>query len=164
MCTARRGRRAISPIVATVIIVAVTLVASYAISRFVFGISPIIGNTSQVAVTKASMGAADFKSSFTGTRLTCGSPAGSYLTISNAGPVGATVTAVTLTWAGSTNSYGLSGSCGIGVAGSNTSTQNLLFPAGATEMLTSDATSGGTFMGTITLDNGAVVPFTGTFN
>jgi len=164
MGKARRGRRAISPIVGTVITVALTLVASYAVSRFVFGVSPAMGNTSQVAVTRTSMGSADFKSSFTSTRFTCGSPAGSYLSISNGGTAGATVTAVTLTWAGSTNSYSLSGSCSIGAVGSSTSTQNVLFSAGATEVLTNDGTSGGTFTGTLTLDNGAVVPYAGTFN
>ena len=164
MVTARRGRRAISPIVVTVLIVASTLVASYAVSRFVFGISPAIeNNATYMAVTKASMSAADFKSTFTDTRFTCGSPVGSYLTISNTGTAGATITAATLTWAGSTNSYGLSGSCNIGAVGSSTSIQNVLF-GGATEVTNANAASGGTFTGTLTLDNGAVVHYTGTFN
>ncbi len=159
----RRGRRAISPIVATVIIIALTLVASYSISRFVFGISPATGNASQVSVTRASIATADFKSSFTATRFTCGSPGGSYLTISNTGTVAVTVTSVTLTWAGLTNSYTLSGTCIIGGLGSSTPTQNVLFYAGATQVLNTDATYGGTFTGTVTLDNGAVLPYSGAF-
>src|SRR2546425_11557526 len=115
----RRRRRAISSIVATVIIITLTLVASYATSRFVFGISPATGNASQVSVTRASIAAADFKSSFTGTRFDCGSPASSYLTVSNTGTVAVTVISVTLTWAGLTNSYTLSGTCLIGGLGSS---------------------------------------------
>ena len=159
----RRGRRAISSVMATVIIIALTLVASYSISRFIFGISPAAGNASQVSVTRASIAAADFKSSFTGTRFDCGSPAGSYLTVSNMGTVAVTVISVTLTWAGLTNSYTLSGTCIIGGLGSSTSTQNVLFYAGATQVHNRDATYGGAFTGTVTLDNGAVLPYSGTF-
>ncbi|HLQ21261.1 MAG TPA: archaellin/type IV pilin N-terminal domain-containing protein [Nitrososphaerales archaeon] len=159
----RRRRRAISSIVATVIIIALTLVASYATSRFVFGVSPAMGNASQVSVTRASIAAADFKSSFTGTRFNCGSPASSYLTISNTGTVAETVISVTLAWAGLTNRYTLSGTCTIGGLGSGTSTQNVLFYAGATQVLNTDAIYGGTFTGTVTMDNGAVLPYSGTF-
>ncbi len=44
-------RRAISPIIATVLIIAVTLIASVAIGGFVFGIFAQGQNSAQVAVT-----------------------------------------------------------------------------------------------------------------
>jgi hypothetical protein len=163
-----RGRGAISPIVATVLIVALAVVASVAVSGFVFGTLSTQESSPQVSVIAASFAAADFETVLHGamtTSFTCGAATGSYLMVSNTGTAGAAVTAVTLTWAGSTNSYSLSGSCAVGASGSVDSTQFLLFSGDprATKVLTANAVSGGIFTGTVALSSGAVLLYTGTF-
>src|SRR5436853_7720715 len=157
------GRRAISPIVATVLIVAVTLVASVAIAGFVFGVFGTSTNSAQVAVTAASLRSSDFLSTNAGVVFRCGAPAGSFLTLSNTGTASSAATAATINWAGQTNGYSLvtGSTCQVGASGSGTSPQNLLF-ASTTRLLTS-ATAGGTFTGSVTLASGAVLIFTGTF-
>ena len=160
--------RAISPIVATVLIVALAVVASVAVSGFVFGTLSTQESSAQVSVSATSFAAADFETSSGGgmtTSFTCGAATGSYLTVSNTGTARTAVTAVTLTWAGSTNSYRLSGSCAVGANGSVNSTQFLLFSGAptATMVLTTNAVSGRIFTGTVALTNGAVLLYTGTF-
>ena len=163
-----RGRRAISPIVATVLIVALAVIASIAVSGFVFGTLSTQENSPQVSVVAASFAAADFETGSHGgltTSFTCGAATGSYLKVSNTGTAGTEVTAVTLTWAGSINVYSLSGSCAVGANGSVNSTQFLLFSGDprATKVLTANAVSAGIFTGTVALSNGAVLLYTGTF-
>ncbi len=51
-------RKAISPIIATVLIIAVTLIAAVAIGGFVFGIFGSASNTAQVEVTAVTLGVA----------------------------------------------------------------------------------------------------------
>src|SRR5260370_2592816 len=65
-----RKRRAISPIIATVLIIAVTLIASVAIGGFVFGIFAQGQNSAQVAVTGTALIAALFPTGSTSTTLT----------------------------------------------------------------------------------------------
>src|SRR2546427_2128514 len=124
-----RGRRAISPIVATVLIVAVTLVASVAIAGFVFGVFGASTNSAQVAVTAASLRSTDFLTTNAGITFTCGAAAGSFLTLSNTGTAGSQVTAATINWAGQTNSYSLAvgSTCTVGASGSASATQELHF-------------------------------------
>jgi len=159
-----RGRRAISPIVATVLIVAVTLVASVAIAGFVFGIFASQGNTAQVAVTATAMKAADFKAAGTSTGFSCGAAAGSYLTLTNSGTAPASVTSMTVVVAGVSNTFGLTvGTCAVNAVGAATNNpQSLLFVA-ALSKVTVDAVAGNAFTGTVTLSNGAILIYAGTF-
>src|SRR5437588_4395411 len=81
-----RERRAISPIIATVLIIAVTLIASVAVSGFVFGIFGEGQNSAQVAVTGTALLAADFQSGGSTSTFTCASASsGAYLTLTNTG-------------------------------------------------------------------------------
>jgi len=159
-----RGRRAISPIVATVLIVAVTLVASVAIAGFVFGIFASQGNTAQVAVTATALKAADFLSTGTSTGFTCNTAAGSYLTLTNSGTAPASVTSMTVVVAGVSNTFGLTvGTCAVNAVGAATNNpQSLLFVA-ALSKVTVDAVAGNAFTGTVTLSNGAILIYAGTF-
>ena len=61
-------RKAISPIIATVLIIAVTLIASVAIGGFVFGIFAQGQNSAQVAVTGTALLAVLFQSGNAGPR------------------------------------------------------------------------------------------------
>ena len=155
--------RAISPIVATVLIVAVTLVGSVAVAGFVFGVFGTSTNSAEVAVTGGSLRSGDFLSTNSGKTFTCGNFVGSFLTISNTGTGGTAVTAATITWAGQVTTFTLAAgsSCTVGASGSTTATQNLLFTASS--LLTISARAGGTFTGSVILGTGAVLLYTGVF-
>ena len=159
-----RGRRAISPIVATVLIVAVTLVASVAIAGFVFGIFASQGNTAQVSVTATALKAADFLAAGQSTGFTCGAPTGSYLTLTNSGTAPASVTSMTLVVAGVSNTFALtSGSCSVNAVGAaSNNPQSLLFVA-VQAHTTVNAVAGNAFTGTVTTNTGAILIFAGTF-
>src|SRR2546426_3917448 len=145
-----RGRRAISPIVATVLIVADALVASVAIAGFVFGVFGTSTNSAQVAVTAASLRSSDFLTTNAGITFTCGAAAGSFLTLSNTGTAGSQVTAAAIKCAGQTNSYSLAayGAFCLRETGAASATQNMLF--NSAKMLTVSATAGGAFTGSVT--------------
>ena len=161
----RRRARAISPIVATVLIVAVTLVASVAIAGFIFGIFSTTADSAQVAVTANILKQAD-EGGAAATSFTCGAVGTftSYATLTNTGTAQTSVTSMTITWAGQSNTFTVSGSCTVGAAGSATATQNLLIgKTGTLYYLATAPTVGGTYTGTVTLASGATVLFTGPF-
>jgi len=159
-----RGRRAISPIVATVLIVAVTLVASVAIAGFVFGIFASQGNTAQVAVTATALKAADFIAAGTSTGFSCGAATGSYLTLTNSGTAQASITSMTLVVAGVSNTFALTGAncvvAAVGAAANNP--QSMLFVA-VLGKVTVNAVAGNAFTGTVTTNTGAILIYAGTF-
>ncbi len=155
-------RRAISPVVATVLIIAVALIASVAVSGFVFGIFAQGQNTAQVAVTGTALLAADFFTAGTTSTFTCASVSSlAYLTMTNTGTASAAVSTVSITWAGSNTAFSVSGACTIGASGSTTATQYIIFPA--TTRITPSAVAGTVYTGTVTLSNGAQLLFTGTW-
>jgi len=157
-------RRAISPIIATVLIIAVTLIAAVAIGGFVFGIFGSASQTAQVAVTTVTAPAADFGTTTGHSAFTCATTATTgvaYVVVTNTGTAAATVTGMTLTWAGANNAFTPSVACQIGAAGSATATTYVNFPTTATISIA--AVTGQTFQGIVTLSNGAEVLFTGTF-
>src|ERR1700691_2150263 len=99
-------KKAISPIIATVLIIAVTLIAAVAIGGFVFGIFGSASSSAQVQVTSQNLVAADLLSSNTAAAPTCSiTGAANDLTLTNAGTAATTVTGVTVTWAGAVNSF-----------------------------------------------------------
>jgi flagellin-like protein len=159
----KNARWGISPIIATVLIIAVTLIAAVAIGGFVFGIFGSASQTANVQVTTVTAPAADFVTSGGGTSFTCGTTAGSgpYLVVTNTGTAAGTVTGITLTWAGANNAYTPPATCEVGAAGSTTATTYLNLPPSSA--ITAPATTGQTFQGYVTLSNGAQVLFTGTF-
>jgi flagellin-like protein len=159
-------RKAISPIIATVLIIAVTLIASVAIGGFVFGIFGQAQNSAQIAVTGEALTAAGFATGTAGT-ITCltttpgaGTP---YLTLTNTGTGSAAVATITITWAGTNNAFALTAatSCAIGAAGTVSATTYATFVA--TPKVTVATTSGQAYTGTVTLTNGAQLLFTGTW-
>ncbi|TLX93717.1 MAG: type IV pilin [Thaumarchaeota archaeon] len=81
-----RGKRAISPFVATVLIVAVTLVGSVAVAGFVFGVFGTSTNSPEVAVMGGNLRSGDFLSTNSGKTFTCGNFASSFLPITNTAP------------------------------------------------------------------------------
>ncbi len=155
-------RRAISPIIATVLIIAVTLIASVAIGGFVFGIFAQGQNSAQVAVTGTALLASSFLTGGSTKTFTCATTSsGSYLTLTNTGSGSASVATISFTWAGGNTAYTGPTSCNIGASGSATATTYLLFPT--TSTITPSAISGQTYTGTVTLSNGAQLLLTGTW-
>src|SRR2546427_7304057 len=95
-----RRRRAISPIIATVLIIAVTLIASVAVGGFVFGIFAQGQNSAQIAVTGTALLALNFLSTNAGKTFTCASSSSAaYLTLTNTGSGSSSIAAISLTWA-----------------------------------------------------------------
>ncbi len=157
---ASKSRKAISPIIATVLIIAVTLIASVAIGGFVFGIFAQGQNSAQIAVTGTALLAADFTSAGTTSTFTCAATSSlAYLTLTNTGTGSATVATVSITWAGGNTAFTLSGPCTIGASGSATATEYIIFPI--TTKITPTAISGQAYTGTVTLSNGASLLLTG---
>ena len=148
-----------------VVIVIVIVVCGTALAIVGLWLS-LNGRTSglpSAGLTTASLRSGDFLSTNPGMTFVCGSAAGSFLTFSNFGTARLSVTAATINWAGQSNSYSLAtgSNCPLGAAGSDQNLQNLLF-ATTTKLLTS-AAPGGSFMGSVTLSNGEVLNFAGTF-
>jgi flagellin-like protein len=157
-----RDKRAISPIIATVLIIAVTLIASVAIGGFVFGIFAQGQNSAQVAVTGTALIAALFTAANAGTTFTCATSSSlAYLTLTNTGSGSTSVASVSLSWAGGNTAYTLSGTCNIGASGSSTSTSYIIF--GIFTHISPSATAGQSYTGTVTLSNGAQLLLTGTW-
>lgn len=149
-------------IVATVLVVCVTLVAALAVSGLVFAVLGGSRDAPGVAVTGVALVATDFTSGGTGDTFTCTSGvSGSYLKLSNTGTGSAFVEGVVLTWAGGSSGFTPVGSCPIDASGSPTSNTYLEFTPGA--RMAVDAVEGQAFTGTVTLSDGAQLLLTGTW-
>jgi flagellin-like protein len=140
--TNAQKRKAISPVIATVILIAITLIAAIAIAGFVFGLFGSFTSTAQVLVSSAS--------------CTAAVPAVCTLTLSNSGTANTAVVASTFTLTYGGVKYG--GSCAAGVViTAGTAAPVSCSVTGAT------AVSGEQFTGSLGLSNGGVVSFSGTF-
>jgi flagellin-like protein len=155
-------RKAISPIIATVLIIAVTLIAAVAIGGFVFGIFGSSSATANVSVTASNFAAASFVGGGPSGTVTCvsASPTGQYLTLTNSGTAAGTVTGLTISWGGATNSFTVPAGCDVGAAGSASAT---LYLEIASPELSTAASSGQTYSLTATMSNGAGLLYTGTW-
>jgi len=142
----RYGKRtAISPIIATVLIIAVTLIAAVAIAGFVFGIFSSGASTAQVAVTS----------------ITCSHLGTCTITLTNTGNAVTTIGGSgTVTYAGTTSILGTAQTTSPGNqvnAGGQSQTAVFTFtPAGT-------AGPGQQYTGYVSLGNGAQIQFAGVF-
>ena len=155
-------RKAVGTVVATVLVVAVALVASLAVSGFVFGVTGRAQNSALLAETGNALRAADFGSTFTASTFTCApSSSSGYLAVSNTGMGSTSVVAVSLTWAGVTTAYTVSGACEIGASGSAAATMYIIFPPST--LINPSAVSGQSYTGAVTLSSGAQLLLSGTW-
>jgi len=150
----RKNRKAISPVLATVILIAITLIAAIAIAGFVFGLFGSFTSTAQVSATTVNIPA-----TLTGTAIaapTCGAVAsGTNLALQNTGTSAATVGTITISYTGHTYTVAAPAGCTVGAGAS----EGLTFTAiGAAA-----APSGVEFTGSMSMSNGGVVSFTGIF-
>ena len=146
-----RQRNAISPIVATVLIVAATLIAFAAVAGYVFGIFGGAANTANVQVTGVVLHL---------------NAAGS-ISLSNSGTANTQVAAaapMTLNYGGGSCNYATSGGPTTITAGG--AAVSVVVPApGAPAVYCAGftAVAGQSFTGSISLTNGASATFTGSF-
>ena len=158
----RSGRKAISPIVATVLILAATLIAFAAVVGYIFGLFGTATNSANVAVTGTTIPASGTGS--TALAAACSTTATSPdLVLTNTGTGSASVTGFSLTFGGKTFTASPSGgaSCTLsGVGASSGSTIYIDITSGDTGAA---GTAGNAFTGTVTLSNGEIAQFTGVF-
>ncbi len=154
-------RKAISPIIATVLIIAVTLIAAVAIGGFVFGLFGSSSSTAQVTATSASITAGTVTSAAAASVVyVCTSPATSQqLIFSNLGTVSTSVLSLSITFGGKTYSGSAPAACTV-TAGSTT---GISFTTLAVVTGTTLPSSGSQYSGFIVTSNGAQVVFTGAF-
>jgi flagellin-like protein len=145
-------RKAISPIVATVLIIAATLIAAAAILGYVFGIFGSASNTANVAVTSVSLSA---------------SKAGSIVLV-NTGTASLTLAAnpsFTISYGGTTCSVTTTNSAQTLAGGGGTGTIAVAAPTSGQYCGTTGpvATPGEAFTGSVPLPNGEAASFSGAF-
>ncbi len=146
-------RKAISPVLATVILIAITLIAAIAVTGFIFGLFGSFRNTPQVSA-----------------QSTIGSDLTGEIDLYNSGTSPAIIEGVTMTYNGQT--------CGASYVSTGTvppngqavvTIQAGIFSGGSTYQCgqvgtISVAQAGAQYTGEVTLSGGAQVPFTGVFD
>ena len=137
------NRKAISPVLATVILIAITLIAAIAIAGFVFG---LFGTFTTNALV-------------TGSVVTCDatSPANCDVRLVNTGTSNTHAIACSLTFGGTTNPGTVVGTTVVGGAGPITETCTTS-PAAA------GGSSGSSVVGSFTLANSGVIAFSGSWS
>ena len=137
-----RKRKAISPILATVILIAITLIAAIAIAGFVFGLFSGFTSTANVSVTLSN--------------IPHGIVTANQLTATNTGTANTMVNSMTLTYGGVTCSPTITATQITAGAGA------IIIPITALNTCVA-GTVGESYVGNLALSNGGQVPFSGTF-
>jgi len=149
-----RRRKAISPILATVILIAITLIAAIAIAGFVFGLFGSFTATPRIQETLAQIphmaaGAGPFAAAC----AVGDTPAINTVIFSNTGSANGAITEISLIYSGSTQSAAVAG-CSVASGGYVTITLSGYTVASG---------AGQTFTGAAVTSSGAQVAYTGTF-
>jgi len=158
-------RRAISPVLATVILIAITLIAAIAVAGFVFGLFGSFTSSASVSEIGSNFAAGGTTAALAlpGAAPYCGTtPPGSgyYLEFTNTGTANTAIDSVSLSYGGSTASVTI-----------NNPSANCIAKAGAQEYVYftalevggAAAASGQRYSGSASLGNGGSVSYTGTF-
>ena len=160
----KQQKLGISPAIATVILIAITLVAGVAIGGFVFGLFGSQTTTAQVTSTAASIPV----SYVNGTGVArpamladCSATKGN-LKFANTGSTNTAISSIAITYGGKTVDATPGGSCTI-TAGGSLYIYVWALPDTGVVTLGPTASSGAVYVGEAQLTNGARVPFTGTF-
>jgi len=135
---------------ATVILIAITLIAAIAIAGFVFGLFGSFTSTARVSVVTTAL--------VHGT-LAAG-PTGSVY-VQNTGTSNANANSMSLTWGGTTCQPGMTATTVTAGAGS---VALAITGVGTCATMASASVAGEGFTGLISMSNGAQVPFSGTFS
>jgi len=151
-----RRRKAISPILATVILIAITLIAAIAIAGFVFGLFGSFTSTPRIQEQLAQIphpagGGA-------GLAAACAAgdtPAANTVIFSNTGSASGAITEISIVYSGVTQSAAPTGVCTVASGAYLTITLSLYTTAGV---------AGQTFTGAAVTSSGAQVAYTGVFS
>jgi flagellin-like protein len=135
-------RKAISPVLATVILIAITLIAAIAVAGFVFGLFGTFTSTARVSA------AVTYCQWVSGTGTTC------YLNLSNSGTSNTASTVCSMIYGGVTYPGVVAGAGTISAG--KTTAANCLAASGP------DPGAGVAITGSLSTSNGASVPFTST--
>ena len=153
----KKNRKAISPVLATVILIAITLIAAIAIAGFVFG---LFGQFTTSFTPSVSVSQLSHTPGTVGTLLAaCGAVSGANLVVSNTGTAAGSVSVLTLTYSGHTETVALTGTCTIGASGSGTSQIGISVTA-----FDYTASAGEAFTGQVSGSSGGQAAFAGTFS
>jgi len=146
-----RRRKAISPVLATVILIAITLIAAIAIAGFVFGLFGSFTSSARVQVVSTNLNHVVYTGAVcTGTPLCT-------VTFQNIGTSNANVNSMTLTYGGTTCAPSFGSAVPIPATGAATGVT--LTGIGSCAA----GSSGEAYVGSAALSNGAQVPFSGVF-
>jgi len=149
-------RKAISPVLATVILIAITLIAAIAIAGFVFGLFGTFTSTARISASTVACTHTGGGPGATVTDAYC------QLILNNSGNSPATASACSFTGTNGAGAGILSatptGATAASFTVSTTATQTVYCVAG------SGTTAGTMATGTVTLSNGGSALFSGTFN
>jgi len=157
-----RQRKAISPIVATVLIIAVTMISAVSIGGFVFGMFGSDSNSAQVQITGISLVGATLAGGTNSASPTCSTgTAPNSIILTNTGTSPASATSISITYGGTVYTFAITGACTVTAAGL-ASGNPLTITMAATDRV-AGAASGLTYTGTVTMDNGAILIFESTF-
>jgi flagellin-like protein len=156
----KKNRKAISPVLATVILIAITLIAAIAIAGFVFGLFGSFTSTPQISGHVVTLTAAVANAA--AANPTCGTsvPAAgaSYIQFTNTGSANGAITSITFTYGGASHvQSAFTGSCTVASGGT-------LYVTETGIAATSGAVVGSQFTGTAITSSGGSVAFTGAFS
>jgi flagellin-like protein len=135
-----KNRKAISPVLATVILIAITLIAAVAIAGFVFGLFGSFTSSAQVSAQV----------------ISCSHNAGNdtcYVQLTNTGTSNSAATGCSLRISGTATVGTLGATKSVPASGGN--------PLRCSVALGAAQTSGSQVVGSFAMSNGASVPFTG---
>jgi archaeal type IV pilus assembly protein PilA len=143
----RKNRKAISPVLATVILIAITLIAAIAIAGFVFGLFGSFTSSAQVSAQVT-------KCTFNGTNDVC------TVNLTNTGTSNVAVVGC---------SINVGGSSTVGAAAFVAPSTSLTVGASGTDLVSCTAgttvqTVGSEAVGSFSMSNGASVPFSGVWS
>jgi len=146
-----RKRKAISPVLATVILIAITLIAAIAVAGFVFGLFGSFTSSARVQVSTSSIvhGAAGIGVA----------PPASTILLLNTGTSNTNANSLSLTYGGQTCAPAITGSP-VAIAAGQAPGVSITITVGT---CTVASTAGEAYSGLISLSNGGQVPFSGTF-
>ena len=153
----QKKRKAISPVLATVILIAITLIAAVAIAGFVFGLFGSFTSSAQIQASTVA-----FPASLTSAALSApvcqatSIAADAYMYVQNTGTSSATVNAVTLTYGGHTSTIAAT-TCSVPAGGA------VYLNFAHVEVGGVAASTGEQFTGSLATSNGGSVPFSGSF-
>ncbi|MDG6951440.1 MAG: hypothetical protein JRN12_06330 [Nitrososphaerota archaeon] len=155
-------RKAISPIVATVLIIAATLIAFAAVLGYIFGIFGSAASTANISATVTA--AVHGPAGTSGIDQTAAAGGNITLALSNSGTGSTTVSSYSITFGGNTQT----GSPATGTTLTITPSGKAGSAASANPLsvyihIGTATTAGESFTGSITLANSEVVTFSGTF-